>query len=74
MMKKTISAICAFFALAAVLGVFYASFDIEAHRAEKSAWLDSVMASPEYKAQEAAHFARLARMEAAAQKRMEGKR
>ena len=67
MMKKTISAICAFFAFTALA---YIGMNIGPSYAEVEAFMES----PEYKRQEAAHFARLARMEAAAQKRMEGKR
>ena len=58
MMKKTISAICA---LLAFSGLFY----IGCHSGKSYDEVKAYMQSEDYKAQEAAHFAKLARMEAA---------
>lgn len=58
MMKKTISAICAFFAFASLA---YIGMNIGPDYADMKAYMES----PDYKAQEAAHFAKLARVKAA---------
>lgn len=56
MTKRTISAICAFFVVAAVT--------IGLNISPSAAEVEAFTKTEAYKAQEAAHFARLARMEA----------
>lgn len=58
MTKRTISASCAFLAFAAVMGNFFADFDIEVYRAEERARIEAIQATAEYQRDEAAQLAK----------------
>ena len=63
--------LAAFAAIAAILGGFFVQYDVEAARAAEKARIEAITSTPEYQAAKAAHFARLARMEAARDAQMD---